>query len=133
MKTNLDVLFKTNKSLEQDGVEFHIGDGVVFRVRRFGGSNSQRIKQSLAKYHKPYARLIEADRMPQEEQAKIMAKVFVESCLISWEGVKDADGNNLPFNFDNAVDLFTSLPALFDSIFEYAQSDASYKEELGNF
>jgi hypothetical protein len=132
MKTNLDSLFKTNKAMEQEGIEFDLGNGVIFRVRRFGGSNAQRVKQSLAKYHKPYARLIEADRMPQEEQAKIMAKVFTDACLISWEGVKDAEGNDIPYNFDNAVELFTTLPALFDAVFEHAQSDAGYKEELGN-
>lgn len=133
MKTNLDSLFKTDSSLEKDGVWFDVSSDISFHLRRFGGSNAQKVNQSMAKYHKPYAKLIESNRLGIEETNLVMAKVFVDSCLISWKGVKDEEGNDLPYSFDNAVKLFTALPELFNALFKYCSEMESFKEDLGNF
>ena len=133
MNTNLDSLFKTNSSLEKDGVVFSLGNGISFNLRRFGGSNASKVKQAMAKYHKPYARLLESDKLSIEESNLIMAKVFVEACVISWEGIKNSDGSDIPFTFDNAVKLFTELPDLFQTLFNHCNSMDSFKEDLGNF
>lgn len=131
MKTNLDSLFKTNSNLEKDGVWFKAGEGVSFLVRRFGGSNSQRLKLAMAKYHKPKARLIELDQLSPEETHLIMSKVFAEACLVDWKGVQ-IDEQDVPCNFENAVKLFTTLPELFESLWSYASGYESFKEDLGN-
>jgi hypothetical protein len=132
MKTNLDSLFKTDSSLEKDGIWFDISPEIAFHLRRFGGSNAQKVKQAMAKYHKPYAKLIEADRLGIEETNLVMAKVFVDSCLISWKGIKDEEGKDIAYSFDNAVKLFTDLPELFNTLFNYCSGVESFKEDLGN-
>lgn len=131
MKTNLDSVFKTNTSLEKDGVWFALNDVTKFKIRRFGGSNSQKLKLAMAKYHKPKARLIELDQLSTEETNGIMAKVFAEACLITWEGV-EMDGKEAECTFDNAVKLFSTLPELFETLFKYSQGFDSFKEDLGN-
>jgi hypothetical protein len=131
MKSNLDSLFKTDFKSEKEGVWFNVGEGTRFLLRRFGGSNSQKVKIAMAKYHKPKARLIELDQLPIEETDLIMAKVFTEACLVDWEKV-EIDGKEVPCSFDNAVKLFTELPELFRALYDYAQTHESYKEELGN-
>jgi hypothetical protein len=132
MKTNLDGLFKMDLNLEKDGVWFDVSIGISFLLRRFGGSNSNKVTQSMAKYHKPYAKLIDAKKLSDEETTEIMAKVFVDSCLVDWKGVKDEAGQDIPCNFDNAVKLFKSLPELFNTLFNYCQSVDSFREDLGN-
>jgi hypothetical protein len=131
MQTNLDSLFKTQKSLETDGVWFKVSPETSFCLRRFGGGNAHKVKQAMAKYHKPHARLIENDALPIEEVNKIMAQVVASSCLIDWKGVV-VDEKELPCTFENAVKLFTSLPELFNALFEYISGVESFKEDLGN-
>lgn len=131
MKTNLDSLFKTDSKLERDGVWFKVGESVAFCLRRFGGGNSQKLKLAMAKHHKPKARLIELDQLTIDEVNHIMAKVFVEACLVDWRGV-EVDGEPLECNFDNAVKFFTELPELFETLWKYTQDFESFKEDLGN-
>ena len=80
MKTNLDKLYKTNSSLEKDGVWFEISDDVAFLIRRFGGKNSEKVKLALAKYHKPYARQIEKGTLDPSKETEIMTRAGDYDC-----------------------------------------------------
>jgi hypothetical protein len=131
MKTNLDSLYKTDSSLENNGVWFTVSKDTSFCLKRFGGSNAVKVKQAMAKYHKPHARLIENDALPLEKVHEIMAQVVASSCLVDWKGVV-VDGQELPCTFDNAVKLFCELPELFNTLFNYISGVDSFKEEVGN-
>lgn len=134
MKSNLDSQFKTDASLEKEGIWFKVGveGNTRFRFRRWGGSNTQRVKQAMAKYHKPKARLIELGQLSPEESHKIMVQVFVEACLVTWEGV-EIDGVEVEYDPAKAVSLFVGLPELFDTLHGYSMGFESFKEDLGNF
>lgn len=132
MKTNLDSLFKTNSDMEKEGIWFDVSIGISFKLRRFGGSNANKVSQAMAKYHKPYAKLIDAKKLSEEETTEVMAKVFVESCLVEWKGVTDESGEEIKCNFENAVKLFKNLPELFNTLFQYCQGVESFREDLGN-
>jgi hypothetical protein len=131
MKTNLDSMFKTDTSLESAGVWFKVSSDTSFCLKRFGGSNSNKVKQAMAKYHKPHARLIENDALSIEETNKIMAQVVASACLVDWKGV-EIDGKEVECNFDNAVTIFSQLPELFNALYGYISGVESYKEDLGN-
>lgn len=131
MKTNLDKFFKNSESLEANGIWFNVSDETGFLCRRFGGYNSEKIKKSLAKHYKPYARQIELGTFPREKQMEIMFRVFVESCVIDWKGV-EIDGKQESFSVDACVKLFCSLPDLGDAVVEYASKSESFREDLGN-
>lgn len=131
MKTNLDKFFKTDAHLEAKGVWFEVSDGVRFLVSRFGGMNSMEVKKAMAKYHRPYAKSIERGTLRQDQERKINAQVFVEACLLNWEGV-EVDGEVLLFSKEKAVELFCQLPELLDTLFDYSSSTESYKEDVGN-
>jgi len=131
MKTNLDKFFKANSGLEQDGVDFDIGEGISFKVRRFGPSNVK-VKAAMATHYKPYAKQVELGTLPAEKSLEINAKVFVDTCLVSWEGVLDEAGKPLEFNKENALKLFKQLPDLFETLWKHANSFENYKEDLGN-
>lgn len=131
MKTNLDNFYKTNKKEEKEGIWFDISEDVAFRVKRFGGSNSEAVKRAMAKHHKPYARRIENGSLDAKKEDEIMAKVFVESCLVDWKGV-EIDGKDTPFDVETAIKFFINLPDLRIELFEFATSAKTYREELGN-
>jgi len=130
MKTNLDKLFKSNIDFEKEGIWFEIGDSIRFRVRRFGGSNSE-VKKAMVKYYKPFAKLIERGLLSDEKEKDIYIKSFIDACLVDWEGV-EVDGEIVPFSFENAHKLFTNLPELVETLMEYAQASDHYRVDLGN-
>lgn len=132
MKTNLDLQFKTDQALETGGVWFDISDKVSFLIRRFGGLNSQRVKQAMALEYKPFARQVEMGTMSSDQERRILVKVFVDASLVDWKGV-EIDGKEAVFSKELAVNLFMGLPELFDSLIKHSQSADSYKENLGNF
>lgn len=131
MKTNLDKHFKTDTSLEKDGVDFRLDEKTSFRVRRFNGQNP-RVKAAMATYYKPYARQVEMGTLPQEKSEEITMKLFIDVCLASWEGIEDEAGKPIECNKENALKLFKSLPDLFDTLWKHANSFENYKEVLGN-
>ena len=131
MKTNLDQFYKTNSSLEKNGIWIMISDETGFLVRRFGGGNSDKIKMAMAKYHKPYARQIEKGLLSSEKEQELMTRAFVESCVIDWKGV-EIDGEMTDFSVDKAVEFFTALPDLTNEVLTQSQEVDNFKEDLGN-
>lgn len=131
MKTNLDSLFKSNSSLETEGVIFEINDTTSFHVRRFGGKNATRVKAAMAKYYKPYARQVELGQLSPDKEHEILVNAFVDACMIDWKGV-EIDGKESDYSPEAAKELFNGLPELFAALHEYASSFDSFKEDLGN-
>lgn len=131
MKTNLDKLFKTSRELEVEGRRFEIDDSTFFQIRRYFAGNPK-IKESLTAHYKPYAKQVDMGTMLPEKMREIEIKVFVETCVITWEGILDENGQPIPFSQDNAIKLFTGLPDLFDKLKEYAEDFNNYKFDVGN-
>lgn len=142
MKTNLDFYFKTSSEKEKNGAKFEISpefvdaNGKVYPeifmiIRRFSESNP-RTKAAMAAYYKPYARQVEAGTLPPEKEKELQIKLFIDISLVSWQGISDENGNMIEFSKENAISLFKSLPDLFKSAWEFANSFESYKEVVGN-
>lgn len=130
MKSNLDKYFKQNTSLEKEGVWFEIENGAKFLIRRFGGANAE-VKKAMVKYYKPVAKLVEKNLLDAEKEKQILTKAFIKSCILDWEGV-EMDGVEVPYSFEKAMELFTALPELLDTLTEYAQDAENYREDVGN-
>ena len=131
MQTNLHTLFKTNKELESQGIVLDFGGGLKFTVKRFGATNPK-VKALMAKYYTPYTHAIQTGNLPPELESEISTKVFVESSMVSWEGVVDAEGKEIPFTTENAIKLLIDLPELATKLLEYASDYKNYKESVGN-
>ena len=131
MKTNLDGLYKTNSNFETTGIWMDVSEDIAFRVRRFGGKNSEKVKRALATYHKPYARQIEKGLMDPDKETELVTRAFVESCIVDWKGV-EIDGEEKEFTVDLAVEFFKGLPDLLDELMAQAQVADNYKEDVGN-
>jgi hypothetical protein len=131
MKTNLDSMFKTSTDLELEGIWFEINETTAFKLKRFGGKNAKAAKAATAKHYKPFAKKAEFGGLSPEEDFTIVARMFIDTCLTEWRGV-EVDGEPLELTHENALELFTSLPELFNALYSNAQSVDNYKEVLGN-
>jgi hypothetical protein len=50
----------------------------------------------------------------------------------NWEGVKDAEGNEVPFTPEAALEFLEELPDLVAKLMVYANDYNTYRQELGN-
>jgi hypothetical protein len=99
--------YKTDTSLENDGVEVDFGDGVSVTVRRMNNKSAQELRRKL---EKPYARMRET---PDSVSENILNRVLAEAVVVGWKGVTDENGNELPFSPANAMKIFEN-PELRD-------------------
>lgn len=136
MKTNLDKVFKTSTDKEKEGIWFPVNDEVSFRIRRMFGSNARRNAEISSKYYGPYASQIKLKTLSEEKQDELALKIFIESTIIDWKGIKTEDENgeekDFPFTMENAVQLFESMPDLREAIMEASMDAKNFKEDLGN-
>lgn len=130
MKTNLDKIFKTDENAEKEGVMFKVSDTIGFKLLPFKGTNP-RVKAAVAKHLKPYSRQIEMGTVDQDKLLEINIKIFLDVCLVDWEGV-EIDGKLTPYNKEVALPFFKNLPELFDTLWRHAQDFNNYREDLGN-
>jgi hypothetical protein len=130
MKTNLDQFFKMDDQASKEGVWLAISDETQFLVKPFKRTNPQ-IKKALEVHYKPYARQIEMKTLPADKSLEIEIKVFVHSCLVTWKGV-EIEGEIKEYDAELAIELFKSLPELFDTLTQYAEDTSNYKEVVGN-
>jgi len=131
MSTDLDKLFKTGKGMEVDGIWFDISEDCGFKMKRFGGANSPKVKELMNKLYKPYARMIENNTLPAEKEFELTARIFSMSAMVDWKGV-EVEGKKIDFSVDEAVKLFIRLPELYDALFKYASDFNNFREDLGN-
>lgn len=100
--------FKTDSSLARDGVWFDLaensdGSKARIRLRRHGRSN----RDWVTSFRKHTADK-DMETITPEEDEKITAVVFVESCFMEWENVQpEDDGIVLPSTADAALALFS--------------------------
>ena len=63
---------------------------------------------------------------------KVEEKNICQVTIVTWEGIYDESGKEIPFTQDNAVKLFTDLKDLFDDIYQKASSLDTFKADVGN-
>lgn len=119
-------MFETNVDVEKTGVVIDYGPFSI-RIARAGGSNGKYAKQ-LEKSTKPFKRII--DKLNVEQERQIWREVYAKSIVISWENVKDKQGNVIPFNVTNCIRLFTDLPDLLDDLKTQANTMALFMEDI---
>jgi len=119
--------FKTDNTLEQQGVWFEISDGVKFLIARAGGSN-KKYRRSLDQRSKPYRAQLRNNTIDAEKLRELSMLAFVDACLLDWYGVTDAADEPLVFNRGNVLKVFAELPDVYDTLFEAASSSGSYRD-----
>lgn len=132
--TNLFKQYGTNKDMEKAGIILDYGlnskgKPIFIKIARAGGANQQFAK-CLDRKTKPYRRQIQSETLDEEIGARIQREVYAESVILSWSGVEDADGNEIPFNRENCEKLLTDLPDLFTDIREAAGKIVLFRNEL---
>lgn len=128
MKSILHKNFATNKDLEKTGITIQYEDPdesdvppVKIRIARAGGSNIAYDK-AMDKKTRPLRRAIAANSISLHEIRRLSREVFAETVVLGWENVFDEEGEEIPFNVKNCIELFTKYPDLFTDIQQQADT-----------
>ena len=122
--------FGTDPVLEkEEGIVLDFGEGYgKFRIRRAGGAN-QLFRTRMTAAAKPYQRQLAAGTADEDVMLKIYVGVYVDTVIMDWEDVKDANGKALAFTKKNAQKLFEELPEFFALITDAAESAQNFQRE----
>lgn len=121
--------FATDKKAEQEGIILDYGDGMEIRIARAGGSNIKFEKAVQSKLRK-YGLQAKHDLLEPEQNREIFREVLAETVVLGWSGITDKEGNALPFNKDNCIQLFKDLPDLFDDVLEQSRKSSLFKQSV---
>lgn len=107
---NLDD-WRTDPDKVRNGVPFDLGQGRTLLVRRAN----------------LYDRELQAhfEQIDSKDTAAVQA-VFARHLVAGWSGIRDADGNDIPFTVDNCLALFAFAPDVWEQLQRFAMNRANY-------
>lgn len=120
--------FSTDESIEKEGVWLDYGGGEKFLIARAGGAN-QKFVQRLQHLTKPFNRQIQMGSFDEDQGRELAAQAFAETVILTWEGVKDREGEVMEFSISNCKQFLIDLPEIFVDIREFASSYANFQKE----
>jgi len=135
MSMNVYDMFETDKDVEAGGLDLDYGEFKI-TIRRSGGANQQ-YNKTVEQLAKPHRRAIQTETIDANVINKLLSDAHAKSVVIGWDGVKDRDGNEIPFNVENCIKLFDDLPDLFEDVKEQAAKTGLFRktvleESVGN-
>lgn len=117
--------YEIDKNLENSGIWIDYGGDGRFLVARIGSGTSAYDKRLKYKM-KPYRRQLDNDTLDENLLLKITTETFAETALMDWDGIRDREGNILPFSKENAKVLFADLPNLALDLMGQARDFQNY-------
>ena len=128
MTTSIFDLFATDQKAEAEGIVHTVSPGISFTLARAGGANARYTKLLAAKI-RPHTRQLNDGTIDLDLANGLMIEAFAETVLLGWKGITDVEGNEMPFNVENAVALFKQLPDLFEDLREFASKSANFRTQ----
>lgn len=131
---NLFKTFKTNSTLESDGIWLEYGQNskgqpIRIRIARAGGSNV-RFAKVMERLTRPHKKSLELGVLDNAVAQKLFQDGYAEAVVLDWEGVEDENDQPIPFSKEAVVKLFQDLPDLFRDIKEQADNSMLFREHL---
>lgn len=119
--------YKTNTSMEEDGVWVDMGDGIKVKVRRLNSKHSQETRRKL---EKPYAGQYRTRDMPASLQEELMVKQLAQSIIVDWEGVEDPqdDSKTLPCTPENVMLIMTQFKDFREDCVTASMTQATFQD-----
>jgi len=130
-KSTFDDLYISDDKKATEGVEFEIGtnikgDPIFFTIAENGNPKHEKAQRKRS-------RMLERTRGSStsaiNRRDKIIAEVVAEGLLLSWRGVLDEEGNEVPSTFENKVEALLKYRKLQNEILELSDEPIYYKED----
>jgi len=116
--------FETDEKKEVEGVWHEYAPGFKLRIAR---ANNPKSEQLRAKLLEPHIIAMRHGKMDADVLSNIVKEVYAKTILVDWEGMLDEEGNEIPYNLENALKAL-DLKDFFDVVHNYAESMRNYKK-----
>lgn len=113
--------YRTDKNAKAHGVWIEFGGNASFKLASF---DNAAFTDSFRKATKPYTDL--GRKIPETDQAAIMAKCMALHIVLDWKGVYDGDVEML-YSVENAERLLTEIEMVRDRLIQEARSLENFK------
>lgn len=125
--TDIYKMFSTAADLEKEGVWMDFGDFRVCVSR--AGKGNDRYVAKMMEVQRKYKQQLQRQTLTPEQHDEALRRVYADCIVTGWRGVTDRNGKKLPFNSDNVFTLFTELPDFFETIREFSENFANFREQ----
>lgn len=96
-------------------------------------SSSLKFQRVFARLQQPHRNKIEKGTLDPAVSKELVCKAFAQALILDWANVIDADGNDVEFSQEMAVEALMNNPDLVEFIQEVSNNLAYFKaEELDN-
>lgn len=125
MKTNLHSMFATSSTAEQEGVWVPVCEGVEVKLARMG---NPRFAAVYKKKCKPHLASLRRGLLDKQTEVELMRQTLAEAVVLDWRGLRDAEGNLVPYSSETALQLLTDLPDFADFVADESRKLENYRE-----
>ncbi len=128
-KTSLHKAYAVDTSKEENGVWQDFDEDISVCIRRLNSEASSKARDEAEKPHRINAR---NKALSEETMEDIATRQLAYGVIADWKGIKDEDGNEIPYSGEQAYE-FLSDPELKDFrifIFQFAADRVAYKKTL---
>jgi hypothetical protein len=122
---NLYEAFERN--LIDEGKEFPLSDTAHITLLPVGGDRARRAFERMMEPYSP--RLNAGGKLTEQENKDLNVRFYAETVIKGWRGLTDREGNEIPFNKENATKLLSDekLQSFFALIIRMASNDAAFE------
>lgn len=123
--------FETNPEAEREGIweSFIDEDGeelFALLIGRAGGANSE-WERAVEKLARKFGKRV---RQPTGRKLlALMRPLYARHVVLGWRGVKDSDGNEIPFSPSAAEELLKEFPDLYDEVIARSNDLSLFRKE----
>ena len=128
MANELDDLFSTNESAEENGVWVDVSPKIKMKIRAFSAKAVTDLREQLTK---PFRAMLRAGaEIPEAQDKEIGRKVIAGAVIADWKGFTDAEGVEVRYSAEEAFAALTRLPKMANFVIGISTDNAFYKEAL---
>lgn len=140
MKTNLQRIFATNESLEEDGAWVDVNElyGLKIKVRRLRSEASIKAYEDIVRESFGEQKIRRPEDLDARQSGDILTRQLARAVLIDWKGVYDGEGNEIPYSEEAALATLTEMKDFREFVYQAANErdtfrDKADKEAAKNF
>jgi hypothetical protein len=130
---SIQQVYGRDDDLEKNGVpvDFYLlaTDKITIYVARAGTGND-RYQQEIAKKIYGLQGVVSFDNLPAEQRRRIWQEIYADSIIKDWEGVRDEEGNPVPFNRENVLEFLGTFDEIWERIFSVSRDFSNFKSKV---